>query len=654
MTDHAIDTSPDDRERLVHLLTERIKELSALREAARLVQLDYTAIADLMTPMVALLPPAFQRPSATEARIVYAGEQWATPRYGEGGVPLSAAFRTADGTEGRIDVRVIGDAADTHPFLVEEQQLLDSLADMLETRLNRRLAEQARRSSEARLRLLLDINNLILSEITFDSLLTVVSATLQRLVAHDHVALTLFDPDTRTMRLEAWMAVGGRPTTDDARRLPIDGSLEGLAFQRNTPVMVSASELEAFGAEGAPVLVGAGMRTACALPLVTGRRAVGVLTVASVNAEAFSRADVDLLKQIAGQIAIGVENAIAYGALAGVRDKLAEEKQYLEEEIRNGLNFSDIIGRSPAMRRVLQLVQSVAPTDATVLLLGETGTGKELLARAVHNLSPRRPHTFVKLNSAALPDQLFESELFGYEQGAFTGATSSKAGRLELAHRGSLFLDEIGDLPLDLQVKLLRVLQEREFERLGSHRTIQIDLRLIAATNRDLSRLVADGGFRADLYYRLNVFPIQVPPLRERREDIPLLVEHFLAAASRDLKRRGVSVPPGTMDALMRWHWPGNIRELQNTVERALILSAGNTLTLPTGLLELAANSGGRRRDTDADSVAQERNAILTALRSANGIVAGSHGAAAILGLKRTTLLARMRRLGISRGLPGA
>jgi formate hydrogenlyase transcriptional activator len=335
---------------------------------------------------------------------------------------------------------------------------------------------------------------------TFDSMLTVVSAALGNIVPHDHIGITLFDPASRTMRLEAWMLAGSRPVTNDARRLPIDRSLEGIVFQRNAPVLFSGNEVRAFGKAGAPVLSAVAIETACGLPLVTSRRAVGVLTVGSHQPEAFSAGDVDLLKQVAGQLAIGVENAIAYGELAGDRDALAGQKRYLEEEIGLHQEFGDIIGRSPAMRHVLQLVQSVAPTDATVLLLGETGTGKELLARAVHNLSPRRPHTFVKLNSAALPDQLFESELFGYEKGAFTGAVSSKAGRLELAHRGSIFLDEIGDLPVDLQVKLLRVLQEQEFERLGSHRTIQVDVRLIAATNRDLRRLVDEGQFRSDLY----------------------------------------------------------------------------------------------------------------------------------------------------------
>ena len=344
------------------------------------------------------------------------------------------------------------------------------------------------------------------------------------------------------------------------------------------------------------------------------------------------------------QIAIAVENALAFREISQLKDKLAEEKLYLEDEIRTDRNFSEMVGESAAFRSVLKQAGTVAPTDATALILGETGTGKELVARAIHQLSARRDRTFVKLNCAAIPTGLLESELFGHEKGAFTGAIAQKIGRLELADRGTMFLDEIGDIPLELQPKLLRALQEHEFERLGGIRTIHVDVRVIAATNRDLAKMVADREFRSDLYYRLNVFPIQMPPLRERAEDIPILVRYFAQKYARRLNRRIESIPAETMDRLQRYAWPGNIRELENLIERAVIVSPGPTLHVP----ELDVPEGAPTQTAQTLESA-EREHILRALNETNWVLGGANGAAARLGMKRTTLQSRMKKLGISR-----
>jgi PAS domain S-box-containing protein len=327
-------------------------------------------------------------------------------------------------------------------------------------------------------------------------------------------------------------------------------------------------------------------------------------------------------------------------------ERRARENRYLEEELNTVHNFAEIIGESRELKRVLKQVETVAATDVTVLILGETGTGKDLVARAIHNLSSRQGQTLVKLNCAAIPTGLLESELFGHEKGAFTGAISQKVGRLELAHRGTLFLDEVGDLPLELQPKLLRALQEKEFERLGGTRTIPVDARLIAATNRNLEKLVADREFRSDLYYRLRVFPITIPPLRERREDIPLLVRYFVSKHSRRLNRHIETIPPDIMKALTRWDWPGNIRELENFIERAVILSSGPALRAPLAELEMPSSAPPPE---DATLKSTEREHILRVLRETKGVIAGTSGAAARLGLKRTTLNSKLKKLNIHR-----
>jgi formate hydrogenlyase transcriptional activator len=386
-----------------------------------------------------------------------------------------------------------------------------------------------------------------------------------------------------------------------------------------------------------------GLNSFCDIPLIGHNRLLGVLAVARRDENAFDENEVAFLTQVANQVAIGVENALAYTEIAELKDRLAQEKLYLEDELRGEMDFEGIVGQSSALRHVLNLVETVAPSNSTVLMLGETGTGKELIARAIHERSRRKDRTFVKVNCAAIPTGLLESELFGHERGAFTGAISQKIGRLELADQGTLFLDEVGDIPLEIQPKLLRALQEREFERLGSTYTKKVDVRLVAATNRDLEKMIEDREFRSDLYYRLNVFPIRIPPLRERPEDIPLLVRYFTQKYSRRMEKQIESIPAAAMKRLTSWHWPGNIRELENFIERSVILTRGSALEIPIG--ELGSNGNSAPVSTPRNTA--EGDEILRVLKETNGRVAGPTGAAERLGLKRTTLISRMKKLGI-------
>jgi formate hydrogenlyase transcriptional activator len=409
-------------------------------------------------------------------------------------------------------------------------------------------------------------------------------------------------------------------------------------------VVINRLRIEDFPSPATQLLLDSGIKSGCWLPLTGRERFLGILSVCSFRESAFTQDDIGLLKEVAGQMAIAVDNALAFQEIAALRDNLAEEKSYLEDEIQTDHNFEEIVGESPALKHVLQQVETVARTDSTVMILGETGTGKELIARAIHHLSHRRDRSLVKLNCAAIPTGLLESELFGHEKGAFTGAIAQKIGRVELADRGTLFLDEVGDIPLELQPKLLRVLQEQEFERLGGVRTIRVDARLVVATNRDLDHMVAQREFRQDLFYRLNIFPIRVPPLRERATDIPLLVHCFVNKHAKRMGKRMERVPVETMRALSRWHWPGNVRELENVIERALILSPGPVLNVP--LAELRGTPPATLGPKVQTLEASERELILRALREANGIVASAAGH---LGMKRTTLNSKMRKLNISR-----
>jgi formate hydrogenlyase transcriptional activator len=522
-----------------------------------------------------------------------------------------------------------------------------------------------------RYQLLLDINNAVVTHLGLGSLLRATCDSLRRVIPHDAASISLYDPESKQLRLHSF-DLQYSSDLEEGALFPLEGSPQGRAFTSLRPVSITHLDLEEFPAPQIRHAYNDGLRSGCIIPLVAHDRALGTLDIASRSEGAFTEEDVQLLTHIAKQIAIAVENALAYREISALKDKLAQEKLYLEEEIRSEMNFDQIVGDSPALRQVLELVQTVAPSDSTVLLLGETGTGKELVARAIHEHSRRKSHTFVKLNCAAIPTGLFESELFGHEKGAFTGAISQKVGRLELADQGTLFLDEVGDVPLEIQPKLLRALQEREFERLGSTRTKKVDLRLVAATNRDLERMIADREFRSDLYYRLNVFPIRIPPLRERREDIPVLARYFAQTFARQMQKPIEMIPAATMKALTEWDWPGNVRELANFIERAVILTRGRSLEVP--LAELRKGGIDESRQTappqDRQDIAQivretinaldgkksvtdgyankQREKIVRALTDCKGRVAGADGAAARLGINRTTLLSRMKKLGIN------
>jgi len=497
------------------------------------------------------------------------------------------------------------------------------------------------------LRMLLEINNALVTHLELRDLFSGISAAIRRAFRHDYSSLALYDPEQNLFEIRAVDLPNGRGLIREGMTFGF-GTPAARAFATRKPLLVSHLDLETFPSDVTQLLVAEGMRSGCWLPLLSRDRVLGTLNVLSRREAAFTQADLELLMQVANQVAIAVDNGLAFRQIAELKDKLAEEKLYLEDEIRSQYNFEEIIGESVVWKRALEQVETVAPTDSSVLILGETGTGKELIARAIHNLSGRRDRTFVKLNCAAIPTGLLESELFGHEKGAFTGAISQKVGRVELADHGTLFLDEVGDIPAELQPKLLRVLQEREFERLGSTRTLRVNLRLIAATNRNLAKMVADREFRSDLFYRLNVFPIQLPALRERGKDIAMLVRYFAQKHAESKGKQIERIPAESMQALERWHWPGNVRELENLIERAVILTRGTVLNVP-----LAELKPGPEPTAAVDDVATlqdaEREHILKTLREARGLISGPQGAAARLGLKRTTLNSKMRKLGITR-----
>jgi formate hydrogenlyase transcriptional activator len=524
-------------------------------------------------------------------------------------------------------------------YLPEERMFLSLVANQIAVAIDDARAQK-------RLKLLLGLTNRVVSKLQLPELLQEISVSIREVMQGESVVVSLPDPESGELRRYALDFPGheeilARSCTDR----------ETTVFRTGESVNLTSEEIAAY-----PDATGV-VNSCCLLPLLSGERILGILSIGSSRENAFTEEDLAFLGQVANQVALAVENAVAYGEISQLKDRLARENIYLESEIRSELHFDDIVGTSQALKRVLREIEIVAPTDSTVLIYGETGTGKELIARAVHNLSSRKSNTFVKLNCAAIPTGLLESELFGHERGAFTGAISQRVGRFELAHRGTIFLDEIGEIPLELQPKLLRVLQEREFERLGSTRTLRSDARLIAATNRDLKAMVEEQKFRSDLYYRLNVFPVEVPPLRERKEDIPLLVRHFVQQFSDRNNRVITSIRSETMEALVRYHWPGNIRELQNVIERAVIISKSPVLNVAVGELERVAAPRTRQAEAKTNQTEPghlddlldetERTQILRALEASNGVIGGPSGAAARLGIKRPTLQLRMQRLGI-------
>jgi formate hydrogenlyase transcriptional activator len=511
-----------------------------------------------------------------------------------------------------------------------------------------RLAEQAATRERDRSQLLLEINNALVAHLDLRELVRAISISLKHVIPHDFVGLAIHDPESGSFFAQAADS-DLKPMSDNIFYDP-EGTVGGLSFKTRQPVYVPRPEPERFSSPVTQKFYERGLKSLFAVPLDVHGRILGVMSISAAREDAFGKGDRELFQSIAHQVSIAAANALAVRDLEALKDKLAQEKLYLEDEIRTELNFDEIVGQGPALRGVLRLVDTVAASDSTVLLLGETGTGKELIARAVHDHSRRKGRTFVKLNCAAIPTGLLESELFGHEKGAFTGAIAQKTGRLELADQGTLFLDEVGDVPVEIQPKLLRALQEREFERLGSVHTKRVNVRLVAATNRDLEKMIEERQFRSDLYYRLNVFPIRIPPLRERREDIPLLIRYFAEKFARQMQKPIDSIPTSTMAQLQAWHWPGNVRELENLIERSVILTTGPALQVPLSDMKIAATvpvAAVAAVSTTLES--SDRELIIKVLRETRGILAGPNGAASKLGLKRTTLQYKMKKLGITR-----
>ncbi len=562
-------------------------------------------------------------------------------------VPLTTAHR-------KLGSLIIGSVR-PDAYSAEEVRFFRLVADQIALATDDAINFTTSQRAQERLQLLLDLTNRVASHLNLREVLREISGQIREVMHCDGVGIGLPDPESGRLRIYV-LDFPNAPADLEEDYEAADENPVVAVFRSGEPVILAGDDIKPM-----PIAAKHNLRGTMHVPLTGRGGVVGVLSLGTLRENVFSADDLPFLTQVARQLALAIENALAYGEVSEQKEKLTLEKLYLEDELRSEGGFDEIIGRSESLRRVLDQIATVAPTDSTVLIYGETGSGKELIARAVHHLSARKTGSFVKLNCAAIPTGLLESEMFGHERGAFTGAISQRIGRFELANRGTIFLDEIGEIPLELQPKLLRVLQEREFERLGSTRTLRSDARLIAATNRDLDVLAAEGKFRSDLYYRLNVFPVRVPALRERPEDIPILVRHFVQQFSRRLSKTIDAVPAETMSALARYPWPGNIRELQNVIERAVILSAGPVLSVHTDDLRaapgpsaapLSAQNGhaapaGSRQDLRSTLEDSERRQILAALEKSNWVVAGPEGAASRLGLKRSTLQSRMHKLGI-------
>ncbi len=520
---------------------------------------------------------------------------------------------------------------------------LSRVADLVALAIDNTLTREALQDEKHKLAALVEVNNSLASNLGLQEVFPLLSSHMGRVVAHDFVGVDVHDTKALPGDDPVVMA---RPDSLAHQSVAQAANLQ-TAVPSGEARILRPNDLSPLNSKFAEHVRAAGIRALYSIPLVTPKGLLGTLNVGRKAESPFSASERELLHQVARQLAMVLENARAYREIAELKNKLAEEKLYLEDEIRTELNFEQIVGESPALMSVLAQARTVASSDATVLILGETGTGKELIARAIHNMSERKNESFIKLNCSAIPTGLLESELFGHEKGAFTGAISQKVGRLELADRGTFFLDEIGDIPPELQPKLLRVLQDHEFERLGSNRTLKVNIRLLAATNRDLARSVAAREFRSDLYYRLNVFPIHLPPLRQRRKDIPLLVRYFVQRLAQRMNKPIQIIPSETMSALVNWDWPGNVRELENFIERSVILTTGTVLKAPLAELSNVGEETQVRRDATLQTA--ERDHILRVLRETGGVISGVRGAAARLGLKRTTLQSKMQKLGITR-----
>jgi formate hydrogenlyase transcriptional activator len=555
------------------------------------------------------------------------------------GVPLQSSAGNVLGHLVVMDDKPMGD-------MQRHVSILKIFAARAGAELERKRAEDALKKSEERLRTLLDINNAIVTKLTRDELFNGISEALARVIKFDRLSLSLYDPQANVLRLITYAGPYRRDDyTPVGRVLQLNDSPAGRAFMTQKPVLRSdldtgrqtSSEERAYGH---------GFRSLCALPLVVRGTSAGAITVGSLTRNQYTEPDAEFLMEVASQIAIAVDNMKSHEETEALKARFQSETVYLQEEIKTEHNFEEIIGQSLPVQKLLRQVEQVAPTEATVLIRGETGTGKELLARAVHDRSRRKDRPLVKVNCGSIPSGLVESELFGHEKGAFTGATQRRIGRFELANGGTIFLDELTELPVDTQVKLLRVLQEGEFERVGSSQTLKVDVRVIAATNRDLKEAVQNGAFRMDLFYRLNVFPLEVPALRQRREDIPLLVNFFLSKFGKKLGKNVRGVSERSMSSLMNYHWPGNVRELQNVIERAVVLAGGPIVHIDESMVP----SDGEAPDSAVDTLENvERSHILRALNETKWVIHGSQGAAEILGINPSTLRSRMEKLGIKK-----
>jgi formate hydrogenlyase transcriptional activator len=595
----------------------------------------------------------------TEERFPHFKEWAKKMRLGSGvGVPLTTPHRRLGS---------FGISRNTmDPFSEEDICFLTLIGRVVAFALDDGLNLRRSQQQNDRLQLLLDLTNRITSNLELREAVRGIAANIREVIHADAVTVTLPDAASEKFRVFAMDFPHGKGVVKE--ELLFTPSAAGKkALETLKPVVVDTRKPQELSPEACDMVVAEDIKALCNIPLANRGRALGILAIVRTTETPFSPGDIDFLTRASGQIAIAIENAMAYHEISELKDKLAQEKLYLEEEIRSEMNFENIVGSSPALKHVLELVETVAPSDSTVLLLGETGTGKELIARAIHDRSKRKDRTFVKLNCAAIPTGLLESELFGHEKGAFTCAITQKIGRMELADQGTLFLDEVGDIPIEIQPKLLRALQEREFERLGSTHTRKLNVRLIAATNRDLEKMIADREFRSDLYYRLHVFPIQIPPLRKRKEDIPKLVSYFIQKFAKQMQKKIDLISPVVLKGLKAWEWPGNIRELENFIERAVILTRGRSLDAPLGELRRTNTVEFPRADhrtfepvvaerinsqSDKTSVLdgyerRQRDEIIRVLTACKGRVGGADGAAARLAVNRTTLLARMKKFGI-------
>jgi formate hydrogenlyase transcriptional activator len=557
-----------------------------------------------------------------------------------------------------------------NPFSREDIDFLRLIGRVVAMAIDDALNRQLAQRQNDRLQLLLNLTNRITSNLQLRELLRSIASSIRETVHSDLVGVSLTNQASGKSKLYALDFPHGKGFLKEESTSAIAGPSKRV-LETLKPFIVDRFDPADLPPEIYNKVVAEGLKESCLIPLVNRGRALGILFIGRTTEGSFTPDDVEFLTQAAGQIAIAIENALAYHEISELKDKLAQEKLYLEDEIRSEMNFENIIGNSPALRHVLGLVETVAPSDSTVLLLGETGTGKELIARAIHDRSRRKDRTFVKLNCAAIPTGLLESELFGHEKGAFTGAISQKVGRMELSDQGTLFLDEVGDIPIEIQPKLLRALQEREFERLGSIHTRTVNTRLIAATNRDLEKMIAAREFRSDLFYRLHVFPIRIPPLRERKEDIPHLVSYFVQKFAKQMQKKIDAISPAVMRGLAAWEWPGNIRELENFIERAVILTRGKSLDAPLGELRKleAKEPASAARNTAQEDVSRivkatldalngnrtggnerarkQREELVRMLTETRGRVGGANGAAARMGINRTTLYARLKKFGI-------